>query len=97
MKQFAYILLGPVYQPDKDQAEFTAGNTRHLIRTASSFEEAKALVLQLIKSGVGAIELCGAFGQQRARELMELTDCQVSISYAIHEPEVEKANQAFFA
>ena len=96
IKQFAYILMGPACDSKKKQGEFTAGTTQHFIYTVKNFIEAKELVLSLWEQGVGAIELCGAFGRERALELIRLTEGKLPISYVVHEPEQDSLIEAFF-
>lgn len=96
MKHFAYILMGPIYNPTENRCEFTAGNTRHSIYTVRDFSEAQSLVKTLVEQEVGAIEVCGAFGRDRALALIELTQGKVPISYVAGEPEQDDLRTAFF-
>lgn len=95
-KKFAYILMGPACDSKKKQGKFAAGRTQHYIYTVKNFTEAKELVVRLQEQGVGAVELCGAFGRERARELIQLTEGKLPISYVVHEPEQDGLIEAFF-
>lgn len=93
MKKFAFMMMGEVHDPERDRAEFEAGGTLTLIRTVRNFEEAKEMALALVQDGVGAIELCGAFGPEKAEELFQYTGKKVAVGYVTHNP----AHDALFA
>lgn len=84
MKKFAFILLGAHYNPQEHQARFETGNQITYILTVRNFDEARAAVKRLDAEGVGAVELCGAFGEERTRELIELTGNRMAIGYVTH-------------
>lgn len=95
-KKFAFILMGDIYDPEKHQAKFeTVGNITY-INTVRSFEEAKSLVLKLAENGIGAVELCGAFGAAKAQELIDLTDNKVAIGYVVHKESQDALFAQFF-
>lgn len=99
MKKFAFILMGPAYDPEKHQCCFHKEDSKASethIYTVRNFEEAKEKVVNLQKEGYGAIELCGAFGKEKAAELAELTNHQVAIGYVVHEPELDPLFVEFF-
>ena len=58
--------------------------------------KARKKVLELADDGVGAIELCGAFGEEKARELAALTDNKIVIGYVENLPEHGELVQQFF-
>lgn len=95
-KKFAFIMMGPNHNQETDHACFESSHRIAYICVVSNYEEAKKKVLELQKDGVGAIELCGAFGQEKARELTALTGNQIAIGYVIHEPELDPLFDAFF-
>lgn len=96
MKKFAFILMGPSYDPEKHQCCFQKEGSETHIYTVRNFEEAKDKVKNLYNDGYGAIELCGAFGKERAAELTELTNHEVAIGYIVHEPELDDLFVKFF-
>lgn len=96
MKKFAFILMGPNYDPAIHTAEFNPGGSATFIYTVRNFEEAKARVLSCAADGFGVIELCGAFGEQKAREFIELTDGKVGIGFVEHLPEQDSIFDSFF-
>lgn len=96
MKKFAYVLIGSEYDSPEHKAEFKTAKTHVMVRTAKDYEAAKELIQQLVAEGVKGVELCGGFGQERAREIMEMTDHKISLSYAVTEPEMKEINGKFF-
>lgn len=96
MKKFAFIMMGAAHDPETDRAQFEAGGVLTLIRTVRDFEEAKKLALELVNDGVGAIELCGAFGPEKAEELFHLTGEKIAIGYVTHNPAHAPLFEAFW-
>ena len=96
MKKFAFILMGAGYDPEKHQCCFEKENSETHIFTVRDFEEAKAKAVELYRSGYGAIELCGAFGKEKAELLAELTNFEVAIGYVVHEPAMDELFVQFF-
>jgi hypothetical protein len=97
LKKYAFILLGENYIPDKHNACFEAEDMDTYIFTVRSFQEAREKVLKLEKEGFGAIELCGAFGEQRAQELVELTKGKIAIGYVTHDKSLDEVFAKFFS
>ena len=95
MKKYAFVLMGN-YDPARDKAEFTHGESLTRICTVRSFAQAEQTVEALWKEGFGAVEVCGAFGPDRARRLAELTQHQVAIGYVTHDPALDGLSSAFF-
>ena len=61
-KKFAFLLMGEHYDPARHCAEFETEKQITYICTVKNAEEAYAKAAALKDAGVGAIELCGAFG-----------------------------------
>jgi len=97
LRKYAFILLGKNYIPDEHNACFSGKSMDTYIFTVRSFQEAREKVLQLEKEGFGAIELCGAFGEQRARELVELTKRKIAIGYVTHDKSLDEVFDKFFS
>lgn len=56
-----------------------------------SVDEACSEAEAMERDGVGCIELCGAFGEEGARRVMEATGRRVPIGYITHLPEMDAA------
>lgn len=96
MKKFAVIQMGPYYTPEKHRAQFDLEKMTVFIRTVRDFEEAIACVDELVADGVECIELCGAFGPERARKLIDHTQGKIAIGYGTCFKEQEGMFQRFF-
>ena len=101
-KKYAFLLMGSDYDPETDQAVFIkkagsgGGESGTYLYTVRDFEEACRLAVKLKEEGFGAIELCGAFGKEKAEQITQLTGNTVAVGYVIHEPELDPLFQAFF-
>ena len=95
-KQFAFLLMGEQYDPARHLARFETSRQVTSIYTVRSLKEAESLVKRLEAEGVGAIELCGAFGEAGAAELTRLTGGRIAVGYVTHAPEMTSLVEAFF-
>ena len=95
-KKFAYLLLGPQFDPAAHIARFETAHSVSCIYTVRNYEEARARAKICTEEGFGVIELCGAFGPERAKELIELTDGKVAVGYVTHFAEQDGLFTAFF-
>ena len=95
-KKFAFIIMIDAYNPDVHQASFEKETMSTHIYTVRSFEEACSKLKELEKEGFGAVELCGAFGPEKAQQLIELTHNKIAIGYVVHNPEQDQLFDAFF-
>ena len=53
-------------------------------------------VARLESEGIGCIELCGAFGEDGARTVMEATGMRVPVGYIVHLPEMDGVYEKAF-
>ena len=97
MKKFAFLLMGSGYDTAVHRARFETAGSVTYIRTVNSFEEAYAVLEELVSDGVGAVELCGAFGPEHAARMAELTGHRVAIGYVVHDPALDPLFEAFFS
>lgn len=96
-KKFAFLLMGEHYNPQEHTACFETQNQISYIFTVRNFEEACEKLSFLENEGVGAIELCGAFGEKNAQRMIELTNNKIAIGYVTHKPEQDSLFASFFS
>ena len=95
-KKFAFLLMGEHYDPARHCAEFETEKQITYICTVKHAEEAYAKAAALKDAGVGAIELCGAFGEEMARKIIGLTGGEVAVGFVTHFPEQDGVFERFF-
>ena len=92
--KFAFIIMGKIFDVTKDKASIHNGISQ--IIGVSNIEEACETARKLCEEGVGCIELCGAFGENGAREIIKATENKIPIGYVTHLPEqMELYKKAF--
>ena len=91
--KYAFLVMGD-YDCRRDRAEIRNGSTR--IVGVSSVEEACETARALQAEGVACIELCGAFGPDGARQVIEATGNRIPVGYVTHLPEQEAVYRAAF-
>lgn len=79
MKKYAMLLMNPHF--DVQKIRLDADGIEHHLICVRSFEEAMQIVITLKEEGFGAIELCGAFGEEFAYQLFEACDKQIPVGY----------------
>ncbi len=97
MKKSATIIMGGIYNPEEDRVIIEHKNFITIIQPVKNFEQAKEYVKKLVNDGVGDIELCGAFGKDKARELIELTNHEVGISYVVTDEDMKPLVNKFYS
>ena len=75
-----------------------AGIERTVVRGGDStfigvrdVDEACSEAVRLESEGVGCIELCGAFGEDGARRVMDAVGMRIPVGYIVHLPEMDEA------
>ena len=96
-KKFAFLLMGAHYDPARHQADFETENRLTSIRTVRDYPEAQAVLRTLFENGYGAIELCGAFGEDGAKAVVNATQNKIPIGYITHLPEQDALYRAVFS
>ena len=96
-KKFAFLLMGDHYNPEEHQACFETEKQISYIFTVRNFKEACDKLPFLESQGIGAIELCGAFGEEGAQRMIELTGNKIAIGYVTHRPEQDHLFSDFFS
>lgn len=95
-KKYAFLLMGSHYAPEIHRFRFETDRDVVVFRTVRDFVEAKEVAVELWKAGVGAIEVCGAFGPEKAAELTALTNGEVALGYVVHDPALDGVFARFF-
>ena len=90
------MVMGVQYNPEKDQVTFESDGSITSVFTVRNYEEAKKCVIQCVDDGYAVLEVCGAFGEEKAKELFELCDGRVGIGYVVNPPEQNKIFREFF-
>lgn len=91
--RFAYLIMGDFQSAD----HATIHNGAAQIIGVADIEQAISTARRLLSEGVDCIELCGAFGTDGARKIVEATDNQIPIGYVTHLPEQEAVYRAAFS
>ncbi len=81
--RYAFLLMGP-FDSSTDRAVIKKEN---IVIGVSSIEDAEKQARMLLEEGVLAIELCGAFGEEGAKRIIEATDHRIAVGYVTHFPE----------
>ena len=93
MQRCAFIIMGD-FDVSKDRAVICGGAAR--IIGVSSIEEACAEAVSLMQDGELCIELCGAFGEEGARRVIEATGNKIPVGFVTHLPEQDQLFANFF-
>ncbi len=96
-KKFAHLLIGGCFDPAAHKACFSNASMETHVFTVKDVDEAKACVLKCLDEGFGAIDLCGGFGPDLTRELIELTKGKIAFGYVVRFPEQEAQYMDFFS
>lgn len=91
--KFAYIIRGD-YDYQIDRAVIHEGKAR--IIGVRSVDEACLVARELCAEGVGCIELCGAFHEEGARQVIDATGNKIPIGYVAYLPEQDEIFKAAF-
>ena len=82
--KFAFLIMGD-FNCNIDRAIIHDGMAQ--IVGVANIEDACMVAKKLKKEGIDCIELCGAFGEAGAKEIIEATDNTLPIGYITHLPE----------
>ena len=96
-KKYAFLLMGPDFNTEQHRVCFETGNLISCLYTVRKPEEARLKITELANDGYGAVELCGAFGQKLADELISLTEGKIAIGYVVHNPDQDDLFAKFFS
>lgn len=84
---FAFLVMGN-YDSTRDRAAVHGGDTRMI--GVKNLDDACGAARELLKEGVSCIELCGAFGPDGARRIIEATGGKIPVGYVTHFPEQDE-------
>ena len=93
---YAFLITGTDYQPEIHHTQFETDRMSTKIITVSDFSQACRVLSELEKEGAGAVELCGAFGPEGAKRLIQDTGGRIAIGYVTHFPEQDRLFDTFF-
>lgn len=96
-KKFAFLLMGDHYDTEIHQAQFETNNQISYIFTVKNLDDAVKCAVNCAKDGIGAIELCGAFGKEGAEKIINATQNKVAVGYVVHNPEQDFLFEKFFS
>lgn len=96
-KKFAMMLMDQQYCSRKDYAVLETQAVETHIITVNSPEQAIEMAKQLAADGFGAIEVCGAFGEELARRMYEVTGKTVSVGYIVCLEDEKELSDHFWA
>lgn len=96
-KKYAFLLMGSQYDILKHKAEFETESQISYIFTVKNLEEAIQCAVNCLHNGVGAIELCGAFGKDGAEEIIKATQNKIAVGYVVHNSEQDILFDKFFS
>ena len=81
VKKWAMVIMNAGYDPEKDMARLDLEQVETHILTVRNPDEAVELAKRLGEEGFGAIEVCGAFGEELAKKMYEAAGCKVPVGY----------------
>ena len=81
--KFAFLIMGP-FDSEKDKSDIK--NNLAQIVGVKSIEDACKTAVRLVSEGVECIELCGAFGEKGAEEVIKATENKIPVGYVTHLP-----------
>lgn len=93
MRKFAFLIMGDFY-PEKDIVSIHNGGATMI--GVPNIEEACKVAKTLQENGVECIELCGAFEESGAREIIAATNNKIAVGYTVHLPEQDALYKTLF-
>ena len=91
--KYAFLIMGP-YNSEKDDVRFPSSITRMI--GVPDIDKACEVAKILKAEGYEAIELCGAFGEEGARRIIEATDHSLAVGFVVHFAEDDDLFKAVF-
>ncbi len=91
---FAYLVMGP-FDSRTDRAAIHDGMVQ--VIGVADVQDAITVAKELQKQGISCIELCGAFGPENAKKIIDATGNTIPIGFVTHLTEQEALYQATFS
>ena len=85
--KYAFLIMGN-YDPQTDHTAIPDKDVE--IIGVADITQARDAARRLCADGVGCIELCGAFGPEGAREIIQATENKIPVGYVTHVPEQDE-------
>lgn len=92
--KFAFIIMGN-FDCKSDKAGIHNGVAQ--IIGVSNVDEACTVAKELCEKGISCIELCGAFGEDGARKVINATQNKIPIGYVTHLSEQDEVFKSTFS
>ena len=93
--KFAYLIMDKIFDSKKDKASIHNGVSQ--IIGVSNIEEAIEVAKNLQKEGIDCIELCGGFGEEGAKKIIEATENKIAVGFVIHLKEQDDIYKILFS
>ena len=92
--RFAFIIMWD-FDSEADRAEIRNGKAQ--IIGVPNLDKAIEIARRLYFDGIDCIELCGAFGENGAREVIRATENKIPVGYVTHLPEQNDIYNSVFS
>jgi 2-keto-3-deoxy-6-phosphogluconate aldolase len=92
--KFAFLIMGE-FDPAQNRSALHGTDEVQVIGV-SSLEDACQAARELKEGGVECIELCGAFEEAGARQVIQATGGNIPVGYVVHLPEQDALFAAAF-
>ena len=80
--KFAFLIMDNTFDSKTDKASIHNGASQ--IIGVSDIEDAIKTAKKLQKEGIDCIELCGGFGEEGARKIIEATENKIAVGFVIN-------------
>ena len=96
--KFAYLIMDKIFDSSKDKASIhSIHNGVSQIIGVSNIEEAIETAKNLQKEGIDCIELCGGFGEEGTKKIIEATENKIAVGFVIHLKEQDDIYKRLFS
>ena len=93
---FAFLIMSDGKTDSaKEMASICSG--QFTIANVNDIEDARKVAAEMERKGVGCIELCGAFGQEGCKAVIEATGGRIPVGYVIHLPQQDELFKKAFS